>query len=362
MFGKRYGLGAIPDPVDERDFPISAILIEEILPENFVIPAFRHWFTEDYEPIREIIEAEGKNQGQLPTCVSQACSFQKGAQEGKELSARFHHTYCKALDGYSGQGTYIRGGQKILVDYGDCEEKIYPERNDISYSNYIDINLLSAQMKENANKYRSKSYFNVRPEEMVQTLYQTKSVIVTGSDWYEGDNKCRGVWEEAEGRKVGGHAFSLIGYKTFDGVKALIAVNSWGTNWGDNGIFYIFPPLFSRLYLGWVTVDITRTLAEVLIKYSNRVVKAEKKADVYLIQGGYKRVFLDEFSLWSNGYKFAGDITLIDPDDLLLIPESVDMPFNYDYNWGKEQIKELVRFCVANQGEALKQFETYFKS
>ncbi|RLC45914.1 MAG: hypothetical protein DRH57_07100, partial [Candidatus Cloacimonadota bacterium] len=45
------------------------------------------------------------------------------------------------------------------------------------------------------------------------------------------------------GDELGGHAFNLVGYDdnkvTNDGTGAFRAVNSWGTDWGNNGYFWI---------------------------------------------------------------------------------------------------------------------------
>ncbi|CAH0395844.1 unnamed protein product [Bemisia tabaci] len=48
-----------------------------------------------------------------------------------------------------------------------------------------------------------------------------------------------GVYVHTEGRKIGGHAARIIGWGTENGLPYWLAVNSWGTSWGDNGYFKI---------------------------------------------------------------------------------------------------------------------------
>jgi len=48
-----------------------------------------------------------------------------------------------------------------------------------------------------------------------------------------------GIYEYAYGNKVGYHLTKLIGWGTENGKDYWLAVNTWGTNWGQNGLFKI---------------------------------------------------------------------------------------------------------------------------
>jgi len=53
------------------------------------------------------------------------------------------------------------------------------------------------------------------------------------------------VLNQLSGEIVGQHAVSLIGYS--DAKGAFLAINSWGSNWGDNGYFWISYSLLPQL-------------------------------------------------------------------------------------------------------------------
>jgi len=49
-----------------------------------------------------------------------------------------------------------------------------------------------------------------------------------------------GIYHKTEdAEEIGGHSVKLIGWGVEHGVKYWLLVNSWGTEWGDNGLFKI---------------------------------------------------------------------------------------------------------------------------
>lgn len=48
-----------------------------------------------------------------------------------------------------------------------------------------------------------------------------------------------GVYDHTYGKLIGYHLTKLIGWGTYNGVDYWQAVNTWGTNWGQNGLFKI---------------------------------------------------------------------------------------------------------------------------
>lgn len=48
-----------------------------------------------------------------------------------------------------------------------------------------------------------------------------------------------GVYENSYGGVVGNHLAKLIGWGKEGGLDYWLAVNSWGTGWGQNGLFKI---------------------------------------------------------------------------------------------------------------------------
>lgn len=367
LFNKRkYTTGCIPDLPDERDFVVESILeTEVILPDNYVVPYYRHWFDSNFNVIPS--EVQIKFQNGFGSCVNQATSRQKESQEGMELSARDLHIYCKAHDNLSyTEGTFLRTAQNGLVDVGIAEEKLYPEvhKPEITFEQYIDESLVPENVRYNRELHKSESYFSVNGFDKIRdTLYQRGVPVVTSSTWYKGDNNMSPdyIMKMPSGKNVGGHAFCVIGWKTVNGIVYLIVVNSWGNGWGDNGLFYIDEPIAStRLNSGWVTVDIEKDLAKILQKYSNKIVKEINKSNIYLINSGKKQLFPDEFIFWSNGYDF-NNVVIIDKEDLDLIPIGEPIAFNYDATYTTKQLKNFVGYLVDNKTLATKFFNKYFK-
>lgn len=300
-------------------------------------------------------------------CVSQSTTRQKEGQEGVELSARDLHIYCKANDGIPHtQGTYLRTAQQGLVDRGVCEEVLYPEihKPDITFEQYIDANLISLEAANNRLEHKAKSYFSVKGFDKIrQSLYQYKVSVSTGSLWYEGDNNMKPDFKMkvATGKNVGGHAFCIIGWKKIGTEIYLIAVNSWGQGWGNEGLFYIKSSIANlRLFDSWITIDIERNLAEILLEFNNKTVKTKSGKNIHFISGGKKRLFSDEFIFWSNGHDFK-DVVIINNEDLDLIPIGEPMSFVYDATYTTEQLKRFTALFAENHTKAVELFDKYFK-
>ena len=48
-----------------------------------------------------------------------------------------------------------------------------------------------------------------------------------------------GVYQHKTGAYLGGHAVKMLGWGMENGVPFWLCVNSWNTEWGDNGFFKI---------------------------------------------------------------------------------------------------------------------------
>jgi len=365
LFRKKYSTGCIPDLPDDRDFIIESVLEADIeLPDNYIVPKYREWFDDNFNVIPSKVQI--KNQNGFGSCVSQATSRQKEGQEGVELSARFLHVYCKENDGIpSSEGTYLRTAQQGIIDVGDCEEILHLERHDISFSDYIKKDLVTAEAFQNATEHKSKSYLSVNGFDKIrQTMYQHETAVVEACTWYDNDNNMSSSnyrMQDASGKNVGGHAFCIIGWKKVGTEYYLIIANSWGNGWGDSGLFYTSEHIANtRLFNGWITIDMGKDLAKILQEYGNKVVKTIDGLEIHLISGGKKRLFSDEFIFWSNGYDFK-DVVIINDEDLDLIPNGLPMLFVYDATYTTEQLKRITALFVENRDKALEFFSKYFK-
>lgn len=353
------------DPYDSRDFLASTVLQSNVaLPAQYVVSHYRHWFDSNFNVLSDVVRQEIKCQWSRGSCVSQAYARQKEAQEKVAISARYNHAYCKLTDGWPNEGTYLRTSQKVGVDSGAAEEKLYPEpAPEMTYAEYIDVNLIPEKVNTNAKTHKADSYFSVRGwDEFMQTMFQHDTPIQTGCQWYRGDNAIddNGIFPLISGNLVGGHSFVVIGWKLINGKTHLIMVNSWGNIWADNGLAYIPQEVFPRLYDGWMTIDVNLSLAKILQKYNNKNVKVEGNPDIYLIYNGEKHSWADELVWWSNGNYFAGGFLTIPKEEMDIIPIGKPMEFNWKNNWSPVQIKELLNLIGNEPKRAQALYKKYF--
>ncbi|PAV58725.1 hypothetical protein WR25_17599 [Diploscapter pachys] len=93
----------------------------------------------------------------------------------------------------------------------------------------------------NADKYYGLVSYGVKnDEEAIMKELVTYGPVEVAFDVYEDFVHYKsGVYKHTVGELLGGHAVKLIGYGVEDGIKYWLIVNSWGSDWGDNGTFKI---------------------------------------------------------------------------------------------------------------------------
>jgi len=197
--------GAIPSPPDSRDIPLSTVqAIPVSIPEECP-PPFQ----------LRVLEQVG------PSCVGFSCASVKAEKERRErnlidFDGKWIYDRCKEIDDYPGDGTYLRIGMKVLKNKG--------------------AKPLGGTEVE-VSRYRIGAYAKVDEitfEGLKKTIYVNGAILAGFHGSNEGwQNAC--IRPPKAGEKVWGHAVALIGYNK----DYLIGLNSWGTDWGDNGLFYV---------------------------------------------------------------------------------------------------------------------------
>lgn len=251
----KFNNGALPDPIDERDFSYEQIMGAGQLPDEYCVL--------DELPYKIKIE----NQGSSSSCVGQSISkyieilnyFDEKKQ--KDASAKFAYSRIFLPQG----GAYIRDAMALAVDVGICEESL-----DLSYENgnppsenYIRIKNETQEAIENAKVYQGKEYRSIWHKENIdiikQAIYDNKGVIMG----FAGDNE---GWQgkdgivyppKADNLKPWGHSVLGIGWKKINGQDYLIILNSWSENWGVGGLGYIHPSYFGtgNIFSIWTLTD-----------------------------------------------------------------------------------------------------------
>lgn len=186
-------------------------------------------------------------QGTLGSCTANAISsahlfnqFKQRAKRSFQPSRLFIYYNERSLEGtvdYD-SGAFIRDGFKSMVKQGVCPETQWP----------YDIPRFtvrpSAGCYKEALKHQALQYLRLQ-----QTLGQLKGCLAEGYPFVFGFTLYQSFESPQVARNgivplpslgesvLGGHATLAVGYS--DTNNRFIVQNSWGTEWGDGGYFYI---------------------------------------------------------------------------------------------------------------------------
>ena len=261
--------GAIPSPVDERDFKYSLMKEPVALPSEYSLP---EWAV--------------NNQNPYGSCVGQAASAIKDYQETKERRVDFDssplyvYSHCKKNDGLKEAGTYPREAMKVLLKNGICTEKTFPHS---LMTNDVKPPTPPAAADAEASAYRVASYAQVYSiQDIKQAIYQDGPVLAA-FNWYQSMSSPEsGFIPMPYGNYLGGHAIAITGWHDFltrnysqkyKGETMFTGFfrirNSWGAAWGLGGYAWIPYKMITDtavdvrpLMEAWTTVDIVADKAE----------------------------------------------------------------------------------------------------
>lgn len=342
--------GCVLRPTPNDRLNIAAVLAAEgEMPEQYIVPAFRHLFDAEFRPIPEKMRTFIRHQGSIPSCVGHATSRQKEAQEGVPMSPRDIYRLAKRADG-SGDplswGTTLAAAQDVMVWTGVASEAVVPDQPNASTQAYVALDDVTPATEADRSKHKAKSHFFIYRNDFKRTLFQREIPIVTSCGWHSSDAGIGpdGMMKMASGTYYGGHAFACIGWVRRAGKEVKVMVNSHGVSFGDNGLFYVDDDAMNRLSAGEVSLDIEPSLAELLAKWNEMNVKVKDDPRVYRIQYGVKRRFENEVVFFAFGYLFTTDVMEIPKAELDAIPEGIpvdikDAPFRT-----RELVREIRQF------------------
>jgi len=195
------------------------------------------------------------DQGNLGSCTAQAlCAAYQFLTPSMMASRLFIYYNERMIEGTTRQdaGAYIHDGIDALKKYGVCQESMWP---------YI---ISKFATKPPANCYTSAlahkivKYFNVK-----QTMSDMKGYLQAGypfivgilvySSFVSNQASSTGMIPMPPVNKkdyiLGGHCVLVCGYSDTLGGGVWICRNSWGTNWGDHGYFYLPYPYLTNTNL-----------------------------------------------------------------------------------------------------------------
>ena len=186
-----------------------------------------------------------EHQGSLGSCTGQAIAsaielLNKRNGNYKDISRLFIYYYERLILGTVNydSGAYIRDGIKATNHYGASLESYWPY-NIKKFKQEPIAEAKNDALKRKVTRYERVNNFNGCIDALtngypiimgftVYTSFMSANVAKTGNMPYPNTKR---------EKLLGGHAVLLVGYNKTK--KVFIARNSWGTNWGDGGYFYM---------------------------------------------------------------------------------------------------------------------------
>jgi hypothetical protein len=210
---KPHGLGAIPSPPDDRDFPIEQLYALTGQEKAIVIPAVYYAPNETYAPL---------NQGTTPQCVAFSSGGLKICEDGMwPLDTGLFFT--RIGGGPGGAVTRNAFDQMLKVGYP-------PDEANHMIGSYWAVQVIQAE---------------------IQAAIMAFGPVVLSVTWYNSwFSPVAGVLP-AEDFPAGGHAILAFGWDS----QGLRLRNSWGNRWGNGGDCYLPWSMLNAVGEVWKAVD-----------------------------------------------------------------------------------------------------------
>ena len=220
---EQHGLGLLPSPPDDRDFPIERLYslrgIEPVAtpPAEYIVPG-------DPGPVL--------NQGNTPQCVAYSSAGMKEYQDRLDQGEWFNFNESLFFSRIGGgpNGAYVRDAMKQLLAAG------YP---------VVGV--------DDAAEHKIAAYYAVPVTELdIQQALMAFGPVIIGTTWYNSwFDPTKGVLPKPD-YEVGGHAIRAIGWDS----RGLRLRNSWGSSWGISGDCWLpWKYLASAVGECWKAVD-----------------------------------------------------------------------------------------------------------
>jgi C1A family cysteine protease len=204
------------------------------------------------------------DQGELGSCTANAIVsglreyLLKNKSTWIALSRLFLYWEERNLEGTVNEdsGAEIRDGMKVLNQIGVCPEF------DWSYDISTFTNTPTDKMVADATAYQVVEYHRITSLDQLKAALAEGLPVVIGIEVYESfesDTVSKtGIVplpDTSTEKYLGGHAVLAVGYD--DDKKQIIVRNSWGTDWGDKGYFYLPYDYYNKGYVSdcWTSAN-----------------------------------------------------------------------------------------------------------
>lgn len=227
----RFGTGAIQSLPDERDWFLAGSTAQRLATGAAELAAFR---LGERPPIT--------NQLDTPHCVPHACGYEQNWQDQQE-HGRFYN-FNKPLFFQRIGGT--PNGASVRVALDQMRSVGYPE----------------ADSTPDSAKHKITGYALVEKSvQAIKAAIVARGGVVVVGPWYENWTVRSGALQVLPRPSGGGsgHAWWAIGWDEY----GLLGQNSWGTLWGDGGLFRMpWAYVVGYMWEVWTTLD-EQTLTQI---------------------------------------------------------------------------------------------------
>jgi len=252
-------LGVIPSPPDYRDYRLNQfIATKKEFPDYYLVPPFK---TEKDIPIYD--------QGNTSMCVAFTGALITEQQEfdetGKFIRVSPGWIYGNRETGMNmGEGMVPREAWAML-----CKDGV-PYFDSLSFVGtfaecYGYVWQKREELKKEALNQQKKSYVAITRnnlEEILTAIIECGFInvsIAVYKDFYNVDKD--GFLSPKTSGIYGYHSVTAVGFIKHDGKYYLIIANSWGKDWGKNGLCYM-PYNYKGIQEIWAITDMQRKITE----------------------------------------------------------------------------------------------------
>lgn len=178
-----------------------------------------------------------ENQAQTSMCVAMAASTMlESTKLTNDSSIEFSPAfiYCnRSDDDWLGDGMFMDQALNNIRKHGCCELSRFNEIDD--YNSLMSIfDARYDELIENAKNYKIKSFYKLSALDEIKYTLMHVGAVATCMRIHETVLDENNYFSN-EGSELGGHEVVIIGWTKDD---ALIIQNSWGSDWGDDGLAY----------------------------------------------------------------------------------------------------------------------------
>jgi len=229
------------DEYDPRDYKTEDFIFRSSATDELLLNK-KYYITPKRAPIY--------NQGQTGMCggftLSSAMATMNYIERGKYERYSPGLIYAmREKDDWQGEGITPREIMKMAKQYGTCSNDDFPylgSYDELKAKLDKRMDFLLPKAKENAIG----SYYNIKKDDELnikRSIVENGVVIVA---WYVyssvskiGDDGIIPMVDLENEKFYGGHFSYLVGWETIDGILYWILANSWGTEVGDKGHYYM---------------------------------------------------------------------------------------------------------------------------